>query len=378
MAETLDYYELLGVARDADAETLKKAYRKQALQYHPDRNSEPGAEDRFKQINAAYAVLSDPDKRAHYDRFGHEGPGLGAGGNPFAGGINPDDLRDIFGGDVFSELFGSFFGGIPRRDARHGRDVALDLALTLREVADGGDHSVSFRRPGRCQTCAGSGARPGSSPVTCDTCSGQGKVAVSHGFIRMVQGCPACQGSGRVIADPCGDCRGSGVAAEEVTVTLPVPPGVATGQRLRLVGEGAHGKGGGQPGDLLVRIMVKPDPFFERDGDDLVCEVPISFPQAALGASVAVPTLDGKAKVKVPAGTQSGKVLRLRGKGLPRLRGMGRGDQLIRLHVETPSRLSPRQRELLEAFEQISLEEAGEHPEPRRKGFLDKLKEWFD
>ncbi|MCA9543833.1 MAG: molecular chaperone DnaJ [Myxococcales bacterium] len=378
MAEKLDYYELLGVPRDVDAAELKKAFRQLALQYHPDRNDAPDAEEKFKQINEAYAVLSDPQKRAHYDRFGHEGPA--AGGNPFAGGINPDDLRDIFGGDLFGELFGSFFGGMgaTRRGARHGRDIVVDLTLSLNEVALGGDRKVSFTRPGRCKPCDGSGAAPGSRPVTCSTCGGAGKVRVAHGFIQMVQGCPDCGGRGQSIGTPCGDCRGSGLATEEVSITLPVPPGVATGHKLRLDGEGGHGRNGGHPGDLYVRIQVTDDPFFVREGDDLVCEVPVSFPQVALGASIEVPTLEGKAQVKVPAGTQSGKVLRLRGKGLPKVRGGGRGDQLIRLQVETPSRLSARQRELLEELEQIEADEKGESVQPRRKGFLDRLKEWFD
>lgn len=376
MADKPDYYEVLEVGRDADADALKKAYRKQALRYHPDRNpDDPAAEERFKQVNEAYAVLSDPDKRRMYDQYGHEAPG-GFGGNPFQGGINPDDLRDMFGGDLFEQLFGAFFRRSP---VRHGRDVQVELEVTLEQVAAGGETELSFERHGQCKTCDGGGSRPGSRPAKCSTCGGLGQVRVARGFLSMVQACPTCRGDGFEITDPCASCNGRGTVAEQVTLTLPIPPGIATGHKLRLDGEGHAGRQGGMGGDLYVVVSVAEHPFFEREGDDLVCEVPISFPQAALGGSIEVPTLGGKARVKVPAGTQSGKTLRLRGKGLPTVRGRGTGDQLVRLHVETPSRLTDRQVELLEEFERISADEAGrEPPEPRRKSFLDKLKELFD
>lgn len=377
LSDKPDYYELLGVARDVDADALKKAYRKQALKYHPDRNpDDPAAEETFKQINEAYAVLQDPQKRALYDQYGHQGVG-NLGGNPFGGGgINPDDLRDMFGGDLFEQLFGSFFRKSP---VRHGRDVQAELEVTLTQVSTGGEAEVVVQRRGHCKTCDGSGSRPGTQPVRCATCAGLGQVRIARGFLSMVQSCPACHGEGRQITDPCPDCRGEGTRPEEVTLRVPIPQGIATGHKLRLDGEGHAGRQGGMAGDLYVLIRVADHPFFERDGDDLVCEVPISFPEAALGGSVEVPTLDGKAKVKVPAGTQSGKVLRLRGKGLPSVRGHVRGDQLVRLQIETPTRLTDRQRELLEEFEAISAAESGrEPPEPRRKSFFDKLKELFD
>jgi molecular chaperone DnaJ len=377
VADKPDYYELLGVPRDADGAALKKAFRSLALKFHPDKNDAPDAEERFKAINAAYAVLSDPEKRASYDRFGHDAPGMG--GNPFSGGMNPEDLRDIFGGDIFEQMFGGFFRGATRRGAAHGRDITVDLSLTLEAVADGGDREISYRRPGTCKPCSGTGAKSGTRPESCASCGGAGRVRVQRGFLAMVQPCPDCGGKGTHIRNPCGDCRGSGVAAEEVTITLPIPPGVATGHKLRLDGEGGAGQNGGLPGDLYIRVRVEDHPFFERDECNLICEVPISFPQAALGASIEVPTLTGKARVKVPSGTQSGKLLRLRGKGLPLIRTRSTGDQLIRLQVETPTRLTSRQRELLEEYAQISQGEAGEgHPEPKRTSFMDKLRDFFD
>ncbi len=375
MSEKQDYYDLLGVARDADAETLKKAFRKKAMQLHPDRNADPDAEEQFKAVNEAYAVLSDPEKRARYDRFGHDAPGgFGGGQGPF--GFDPDSVRDVFGGDLFEQLFGAFFRG---GRARHGRDLQVPMTVTLDEVARGGDRAVTFTRRGVCDTCAGSGAAPGTRPVRCDTCAGMGQVRVRAGFVAMLQACPDCRGQGTRIATPCGACRGTGQVSEEVTLKVPVPPGIATGHKLRLDGEGHAGQDAGTAGDLYVQIEVEPHPFFERRGDDLVCEVPISFPQAALGATIEVPTLDGKARVKVPSGTQSGKTLRLRGKGLPPVRGRGAGDQLVKLQIETPQTLTAKQRELLEAFEDtLEADEGAEGAAPRRKGFLEKLKELFD
>lgn len=373
-----DYYELLDVECDVEADTLKKAYRKAALRHHPDRNpDDPTAEETFKQLNEAYAVLSDPNKRAAYDRFGHAGVEGVGGGNPFGGGgINPDDLRDMFGGDLFEQLFGAFFRKSP---TAHGRDIETRLEVTLEQVANGGEAQITYPRQRECDTCDGSGARPGTQPTRCPTCAGLGQVRVARGFLSMVQRCPSCRGDGTQIEDPCADCNGRGTRADEVTLTAPIPTGIATGHRLRLDGEGHAGRRGGMPGDLYVHIEVADHPFFEREGDDLVCEVPISFPEAALGGQIEVPTLGGKARVKVPAGTQSGKTLRLRGKGLPSVRGHATGDQLVRLHIETPTRLTARQRELLTEFEQISAAEAGkEPPEPRRKSFLDKLKDLFD
>ena len=374
MTNKADYYDLLDVGREADADALKKAFRKKALQFHPDRNSDPAAEDQFKAVNEAYAVLSDPEQRARYDRFGHEAPG-GFGGGPGPFGFDPDSVRDVFGGDLFEQLFGAFFRG---GNARHGRDVSAGMTVTLEEVAHGADKPLSFARRGVCAICGGDGARPGTRPVRCATCAGVGQVRLRQGFFSMVQPCPDCRGEGTVIASPCEGCRGVGETPQQVTMQIPVPPGIATGHKLRLDGEGHAGRRGGAPGDLYVLIEVEPHAFFERRDDDLVCEVPISFPQAALGATVEVPTLEGKAKVKVPPGTQSGKTLRLRGRGLPAVRGRATGDQLVRLQIETPTHLDAEQRELLERLEATLHGEDGEGTPSRRRSFLDKLKELFD
>lgn len=361
-SEKRDYYEVLGVERDADAATLKKAFRKQAIKFHPDRNDAPEAEDKFKEINEAYAVLSDGEKRARYDRFGHDAPGA----SPFGGGgFNPHD--------IFEQIFGAFGGS--RRGARHGNDVRMGLVVTLDEVAKGAEKKVTFRRPCPCSNCNGTGAHPDHPPVSCRTCGGVGRVRINS-FLPLVQACPACNGAGKTITKACPKCH-SGLVEEEVTLTVPVPAGVASGLTLRMDGEGGHGKAGGLPGDLYLDIEVEAHPFFSRNGDDLICEVPISFPQAAMGASITVPTLDGKARVKVPAGTQSGKTLRLRGKGLPPIQGRGVGDQLVRLQIETPQKLTSRQKDLLEEFEKIS-DEVEEGGQPKRRSFLDAIKDLFD
>ena len=374
MADKADYYDLLGVAKDADAAALKRAFREKAIKYHPDRNDAPDAEEQFKAVNEAYAVLSDPDKRAHYDRFGHDAPGL-SGGSPFGGGFD-GNLRDIFGGDLFEQLFGGFMRG---GNARHGQDIEVKLSLTLIEASEGGEKAVEFRRRETCQICGGSGAEPGTRPIKCPTCGGMGRVRIQRGFIVMPQACPECNGRGKIFPSPCSGCDGSCVTMADVTVRIPVPPGIADTNRLRVDGEGHAGHEGGMHGDLYVHVSVLDHPLFERDGDDLICEVPITFPQATLGTTLEVPTLSGKARVKVPAGTQSGKRLRLRGKGMPRVQRSGRGDQYVRLQIETPQKLTDRQRELLTEFEQISSELRGEdHPQPKRRSFLDALKEFFE
>ncbi len=360
---------MLGVAKDVDAAALKKAFRALALQHHPDRNDAPDAEDKFKEINEAYAVLSDAEKRARYDRFGHEAPG--GFGDPFAG-MRQGDLRDMFGGDVFEQLFGGFFR---RGNARHGKDIHVELELTLEEVLEGPEKDIEFRRPAPCNGCEGTGAKEGTALESCDTCGGRGRVRMSAGFISMVQECPDCRGKGRTILEPCAECHGKGLVQEAGRLRVRIQPGVSEAQRLRVEREGAYAKGRGIPGDLIVHLKTAEHPFFEREGADLHCEVPISFPQATMGASLEVPTLTGKAKVKVPAGTQSGKTLRLRGKGLPHPGNRGRGDQLIRLQMETPSALTKRQKELLAEFESIS---EGQEGQPRRKSFMDKLKDLFD
>lgn len=377
MSDKQDYYALLGVPRDVSPADLKKAYRKLALKYHPDRNPEdPRAEEHFKALGEAYAVLSDPERRKMYDTYGHEASDRM---NPFGqGGFNmdPNDMRSVFG-DLFDEIFGSFFRRSP---TRHGRDIRHLLTITLEEAASGVEKTVEVQRAAACNSCKGSGSDPdGAPPRACPTCRGMGQVRVSRGFVAMVQSCPDCEGMGKQIVDPCPVCSGSGLRRELHSLTLPIPAGVESGVKLRVDGEGEEGRDGGMAGDLYVEIEVEAHPFFERQGTDLLCEVPISFPQAALGAQIEVPTLDGKVKVKVPSGTQSGRILRLRGKGIKQMRGRGAGDQLVRLHVETPTQLSSRQKALLEEFEALSHD--GESPsegQPRRKGFLDKLKEFFD
>jgi molecular chaperone DnaJ len=377
VSTTKDYYELLEVARDADADTLKKAYRRLAMKFHPDKNPDnPEAEERFKEISAAYGVLSDPEKRAHYDRFGADAP---MAGDPFAGAggvrLDPNHLRDVFG-DVFEELFGSFFA---RANIHHGRDIRVRLEVTLEEAGTGAEKEVVFQRPAKCEPCGGTGAKPGTQPVKCDACRGAGQVRIQTGFLQLVQPCPKCAGSGVFVPSPCGKCRGTGLSNEEARRRLKVPAGIDTGQRIRIEGEGEPGRQNGTAGDLFVEIAIKPHPLFTREGRDLVCEVPITFPQAALGAQVEVPTLEGKVKVKVPSGTRSGAVVRLKGKGIYDLRGVGRGDQLVKLVIETPKRVTPRERELLEELQAIADAEAGKgqagHEE--RKGFLDKLREFF-
>ncbi len=379
MSSAQDYYTLLEVPRDVDADTLKKAYRRLAIKFHPDKN--PGnaeAEEKFKEISHAYAVLSDPEKRAHYDRFGADGPS--AVGDPFSGAggvrLDPNDLRDVFG-DVFEEMFGSFFG---RTNIHHGRDLRARLEVTLEEAAIGAEKEIAVQRSARCKTCSGTGAKPGTQPVKCTTCRGVGQIRVQTGFLQFVQPCPQCAGSGTVIPSPCTSCRGTGKSPEEVHIKVKVPAGIDDGQRLRLEGEGEPGRQQGSSGDLYVDIAVKKHAFFHREGRDLHCEVPITFPQAALGAHLEVPTLEGKVKLKVPSGTQSGAVVRLKGKGIYDLRGISRGDQLVRLQVETPKKLGERERVLLEELQQLADAESGKgkpsHPE--RKSFLDKLRDLID
>ena len=361
-----DYYEILGVSRDADADTLKKAFRKLALQWHPDKNPSPEAEERFKEINEAYAVLSNPEKRAAYDQYGRNAPNVG--GDPFGGGAGySDGLKDIFGGDLFEQLFGSFFH---QGRVRQGRDIHTELEISLDEVASGTEKTVSIRRKAICNRCNGSGAEPGSSPETCPTCGGQGKVRISHGFLSMVQECPDCGGTGQWIQTPCTQCKGKGFVRKEVSVQVPVPAGIEDGNKLRIDGQGEPFIQG-VPGDLYVHVHVKEDARFERDGNDLTCSVSIPIWMAVLGGEVEIPLLSGKVKAKVPAGTQSGKILRLRGKGLPSIRG-SQGDMLARLEIQTPQHLSDKERQL---YEELRALEGGQPLAP--KGILSRIKHFF-
>jgi len=373
-----DYYEVLGVDRNATEDELKKAYRKLALANHPDRNpDDPLAEERFKEASEAYAVLSDAEKRRRYDRFGHEGVGAGGPGG-FPGGQDFGNFGDLFN-DLFGDLFGGGgFGGRSggRRAGRgqRGADLRYNLQIDLADVLEGQEASLELPKTLRCEACRGSGARAGTSPLRCKRCQGSGQVIFQQGLFRISRPCDACRGEGFVVHDPCPECRGLGRREGTKTLKVRIPPGVEDGMRLRVAGEGEAGIAGGPAGDLYVVIVVRSHPLFTREGSDLHCEVPVAFTQAALGAEVEVPTLEGKVKIRIPEGTQSGKTLRLRGKGLPSLGSSARGDQLVRIFVEVPTKLTSRQRELLEQF----AEQSGTEVSPVTRGFLEKLRDLFD
>jgi molecular chaperone DnaJ len=368
-----DYYEVLGVERGVSEAELKKAYRRLAMKHHPDRNPDDKAsEDKFKEANEAYEVLSDASKRAAYDQYGHAGVDQSMGGGHPGGGAN---FSDIFG-DVFSDFFGGAAGGRGGRGgAQRGSDLRYTLELGLEEAVRG--TSVTIRVPTlvNCKTCEGSGAKKGTSPVTCTTCGGIGQVRMQQGFFSVQQTCPRCHGNGKMITDPCGSCHGHGRVEEHKTLSVKVPAGVDTGDRIRLSGEGEAGAMGGPAGDLYVVVNVREHAIFQRDGKHLYCEVPISFADAALGGELEVPTLDGRVKLKIPEGTQTGKLFRLRGKGVAPVRGGGAGDLMCRVAVETPVHLDRRQRELLEESRQ-SLAVDSSHS-PKANGWFEGVKRFF-
>jgi molecular chaperone DnaJ len=364
-ASKRDYYEVLGVERGADADALKKAFRKLAMQHHPDRN--PGdkeSEERFKEASEAYEMLSDPERRARYDRFGHRG----VEGAAAQGGFNNVNINDIFG-EIFGDIFGG--GGQRRRGARNrGADLRYNLEVTFEEAAFGSEVTVKIPRPKRCAECEGTGSRS-KQLRTCPTCGGAGEVRFTQGFFAVARTCTQCNGAGRVVSDPCKACKGAGTTDSVTELQVKIPGGVDTGTRVRLAEEGEPGENGGPAGDLYVVVQVKEHPIFHREEYEVLCEVPVSFVQAALGAQIDVPTLDGMMKMKVPEGTQSGKIFRLKHKGIPHLHGGARGDQHVRVLVETPQKLSHKQRELLEKFAEAS----GEDVNPQAASFFQKVKD---
>lgn len=372
--EEKDYYQILGVSRNASPDDLRKAYRNLAKKYHPDANQDDKqAEERFKEVTEAYEVLRDPEKRMAYDRFGMAGV---KGGFQASGGGFGD--FDIFGESIFGDLFESVFGGGGRtrsrgRRAQRGEDIGYRMEITLEEAATGVEKTIEVPRSETCPRCGGTGARAGAQPETCPKCSGRGQLLYSQGFLSVSRTCDQCQGRGQIITSPCSECRGQGRIRTTRNIRVNIPAGADTGLRLRLSNEGELGINGGPSGDLYVAIEVKEHPIFSRKGDDLLCELPITFPQAALGAEITVPTLTGKATLKIPAGTQSGKVFRMRGKGIVSLRGYGQGDLLIRVVVEVPTKLSSREKELIQELASLSEENTG----PLSKSFFDKVKEVF-
>lgn len=373
-----DYYEILGVARNASEADIKKAYRRAAQKHHPDRNPDnKEAEDKFKEAKEAYEILSDGRKRAAYDQFGHAGvdqtAGAGAGGAGF-GGAN---FSDIFG-DVFGDIFGGG-GGRGGADSRvyRGADLRYNLELGLEEAVRGTTVKIRVPTMVKCKTCDGSGAKKGSSPTTCTTCGGHGQVRIQQGFFSLQQTCPHCHGTGKVIKDPCGDCHGQGRVKEQKTLSVKIPAGVDSGDRIRLAGEGEVGENGGPAGDLYVQIKVKPHHIFTREENNLHCEVPISFATAVLGGELGVPTLDGRVMLKVPAETQTGKVFRLRGKGVKSVHGGGIGDLMCKVVVETPVSLSKEQKDLLQQFQESMDKDSGKHS-PKSKHWFDGVKKFFE
>ena len=367
-----DYYEVLGVGRDASERDIKKAYKRLAMKYHPDRNpGDAAAEASFKEVKEAYEILADEQKRAAYDQFGHAGVDPNRGGGGFGGGA---DFGDIFG-DVFGDIFGGRRGG--RQQARSGADLRYNLELTLEEAVKGCKKELKIPSLVGCETCHGSGAKPGTSANTCGTCHGTGQVQMRQGFFAVQQTCPSCGGRGKVITDPCTSCRGQGRVEKTKTLSVTIPAGVDTGDRIRLAGEGEAGEMGAPAGDLYVQVHIKEHPIFVRDGNNLYCEVPISFANAALGGEIEVPTLDGRVVLKVPAETQTGRMFRLRGKGVKSVRSHAVGALVCKVIIETPVNLTERQKELLRELDETCAASAKRH-KPKAEGFFDGVKKFFD
>jgi molecular chaperone DnaJ len=382
MANKKDYYDLLGVSKTASAEDLKKAYRNMAKKYHPDANPEnKEAEEKFKEINEAYEVLSDPQKKTAYDQFGHAGVGAGGPGGFGGGGFRPQDFGNAADfEDIFGDVFTNFFGGSQpgrsgrgRTQAQEGDDLRFDLNLTFEEAAFGTTKEIKVKKLSTCESCHGSGAKPGSGRVVCPTCKGTGQIRSTQGFFTIARTCARCGGQGEMPGSPCPACHGHGRVEKEKVISVKVPPGVDEGSRLRLRSEGEAGLNGGAAGDLYVFLHVEAHDFFEREGGDLHCEIPISFVHASLGTEIEVPTLEGPVKMKIPAGTQSGKVFRLREKGLKSPQGSDVGDLLVTVTVETPTELNSKQKKMLEEFEALS----NESNTPQISKFMSKMKNLF-
>jgi molecular chaperone DnaJ len=373
MATKRDFYDILGVNRDASDDEIKKAYRKLAMKHHPDRNPDnPSAEEKFKEAKEAYEILSESDKRAAYDQYGHAGVDPQAG----MGGRGAQGFGDAFGG-IFDEIFGGRGGGGGgRSNVYRGADLRYNLEISLEQAAFGTETKIRIPTMATCDTCHGSGAKKGTEPKTCPTCQGAGQVRLQQGFFSIQQTCPKCHGTGRYVADPCGSCHGAGRVKQYKTLAVKIPGGVDEGDRIRLAGEGEAGVNGGPAGDLFVQIHLKPHTVFTRDNNDLHCEMPISFTTAALGGEIEIPTLDGAAKLKISAETQSGKIFRLRGKGIKGVRSHTPGDLLCHVVVETPVNLTDRQKELLAELDEISGRNVSKH-NPRSQSWLDKVRDFF-
>jgi molecular chaperone DnaJ len=373
MATKRDYYEVLGVNKDASEEEIKKSYRKLAMKYHPDRNPDnPKSEAQFKEAKEAYEMLSDDQKRGAYDSYGHAGVEQGAGG---AGGFGGAGFGDAFG-DIFGDIFGGRQGGGQRNNVYRGADLRYNMEISLEDAAKGVESKIRIPVQSTCETCKGSGARPGTQPVTCGTCAGHGQVRMQQGFFSVQQTCPNCHGTGKMVKDPCPTCHAAGRIKQNKTLSVKIPAGVDEGDRIRLTGEGEAGVNGGPTGDLYVVIHLKPHELFQRDGGNLHCEMPISFSKSALGGELEVPTLGGSAKMKIPAETQTGAVFRLKGKGIKPLRQSDHGDLMVHVVVETPVRLTEKQKDLLREFDASTQADAGKHS-PKNKSWVDKAKDFF-
>ena len=370
-----DFYEILGVAKGASEEDIKKSYRKLAMKYHPDRNPDSKeSEEKFKEVKEAYEMLTNPEKREAYDRYGHAGVDPNMGGGGFGGGAG--GFADSFG-DIFGDIFGGGRGRQSGPQVYRGADLRYNLEITLEQAAHGFDTTIRVPSWDKCDTCHGTGAKPGTSPTTCTTCAGHGQVRMQQGFFSIQQTCPKCHGNGKVITDPCAPCGGQGRIKRNKTLEVKIPVGIDNGMRIRSSGNGEPGTNGGPPGDLYVEIHIKPHAVFQREGDDLHCEMPISFVKATLGGEIEVPTLSGKVSFTVPEGTQSGKTFRLKAKGIKGVRSGYAGDLFCHVVVETPVKLTDKQKDLLKEFERLTVEGGAKHS-PQSKGWMDKVKDFFE